>query len=199
MTRERIRFVVAHYDQLQGLRLIPLGLYLLALAASSLGWLSWLPGDPSRAPARWLFAIFCAALVAAAAATAGYRRRYGDLVPLNRRARNAWIVLAVGVFLVTALFDRHANGPVALAPLSVAAALVLTVRADGRVRAHFLLAAVPWFVAAWIPAFHHDGTSRFVTYALAGGIALIVCGLGDHRLVSRTLIDAPHAPHGSHA
>jgi hypothetical protein len=199
MTRDRIRFITAHYDQLQGLRLIPLGVYLLALAASGLGWLSWLPGDPARASARWLGALFCVALAAAVAATAWYRRRYGARAPLSRRRRNAWLVLAVGIFVVAAQFDQYANGPVALAPLSVAAALMLTVRADGWVRAHFLLAAVPWFVVGWVPALHHDGTSRLVSYALAGGVALIVCGIGDHRLLSQTLIDPPDVAHGPHS
>jgi hypothetical protein len=199
MTRDHIRFITTHYDQLQGLRLIPLGVYLLALAASGLGWLSWLPGDPARASRQWLGAIFCLALAAAVAATAWYRRRYGGRVPLSRRRRNAWLVLAVGIFLVAAQFDQYVNGPVALAPLSVAAALVLTVRADGWVRAHFLIAAVPWFLAAWIPQLHHDGTSRLVSYAFAGGVALIVCGVGDHRLLSRTLLDVPDATHAPHA
>lgn len=197
MTRERIRFVTTHYQQLQGLRLMPLGVYLLALAASGLGWLSWLPGDPARASARWLGALFCLALAAGVAATAWYRRRYGAMTPLSRRRRNTWIVLAVGIFLVAAQFDQYANGPVALAPLSVAAALVLTVRADGWDRAHFLIAAVPWLAAAWIPVLHHDGTTRVVSYALAGGVALIVVGIGDHRLLSRTLLDTRDATHGS--
>lgn len=196
MARDRIAFVTAHYYQLQGLRLIPLGLYLVALAASGLGWLSWLPGDPSRAPARWLGAIFCAALAAALITTVWYRHRYGALAPFGRHSRNAWIVLSGGAFLAAALFDRHANGPIALAPFSIAAALVLVVRADGWLRAHFLIAAAPWFLAAWIPALHHDGTSRLVSYALAGGIALLVCGYGDHRLIARTLIAAPDTSHG---
>jgi hypothetical protein len=196
MTRDRIRFITAHYDQLQGLRLIPLGVYLVALAASGLGWLSWLPGDPTRASRQWLGVLFGLALVAAVAATAWYRRRYGARAPLSRRRRNAWLVLAVGIFLLAAQFDRYANAPIALAPFSVATALLLTVRADGWVRAHFLIAAVPWFLAAWIPPLHHDGTSRLVSYALAGGVALIVCGVGDHRLLSRSLLEVPDAPHG---
>jgi hypothetical protein len=199
MTRDRIRFITAHYDQLQGLRLVPLGLYLAAVAASGLDWLSWLPGDPPRASRQWLGVLFGLALVAAVCATMWYRRRYGARAPLSRHRRNAWLVLAVGVFLLAARFDQYANAPIALAPLSVAAALVLTVRADGWVRAHFLLAAVPWFLVAWIPPLHHDGTSRLVSYALAGGLALIVCGVGDHRLLSRSLLDAPEAAHGPHA
>jgi hypothetical protein len=199
MTRDRIRFITAHYDQLQGLRLVPLGAYLLALAASGLGWLSWLPGDSARASSQWLGVFFCLALAAAASATAWYRRRYGARAPLNRTRRNAWLVLAVATFLVTAQFDQYANAPIALAPFSVAAALVLTVRADGWVRAHFLVAAVPWFLVAWIPQLHHDGASRLVSYALAGALALIVCGVGDHRLLSRSLLDVPEAAHGPHA
>ena len=199
MTRDRIRFITAHYDQLQGLRLVPLGLYLVALAASGLGWLSWLPGDPARASSQWLGVLFGLALVTAASTTAWYRRRYGARAPLSRRRRNAWIVVAAAIFLLAAQFDQYANAPIALAPLSVAAALVLTVRADGWVRAHFLIAAVPWFLVAWIPPWHHDGTSRLVSYALAGGLALIVCGVGDHRLLSRSLLDVPEATHGPRA
>ena len=197
MTRDRIRFVTAHYDQLQGLRLVPLGVYLVALAASGLGWLSWLPGDPSRASARWLGGLFCGALAVAAAATVWYRRRYGALTALSRRRRNTWLVLAVGIFLLAAQFDQSVNGPIALAPLSVAAALALTVRADGWFRAHYLIAAAPWLAVAWIPTLHDDGTSRLVSYALAGGFALIVCGLGDHWLLSRTLIETPDPTHGA--
>jgi hypothetical protein len=199
MTRDRIRFITAHYDQLQGLRLVPLGVYLLALAASGLGWLSWLPGDPARASGQWLGVLFVLALVAAVSATAWYGHRYGARAPLSRWRRNAWLVLAVGIFLLTAQFDQYTNAPIALAPFSVAAALVLTVRADGWVRAHFLMAAVPWFLVAWIPPLHHDGPSRLVSYAFAGGVALIVCGVGDHRLLSRALLDVPDATHGPHA
>jgi hypothetical protein len=199
MTRDRIRFIAAHYDQLQGLRLSPLGIYLLALAASGLGWLSWLPGDPARAAGQWLGVLFVLALVAALTATAWYRHRYGARAPLSRWRRNAWLVLAVAVFLAAAQFDQYVNAPIALAPFSAAAALVLTVRADGWVRAHFLMAAVPWFLVACIPPLHHDGASRLVSYALAGGVALIVCGVGDHRLLSRTLLDVPDGTHGPHA
>jgi hypothetical protein len=198
MTRDRIRFITAHYDQLQGLRLIPLGIYLLALSASGLGWLWWLPGEPARASRQWLGVLFGLALVAAVCATIWYRRRYGARAPLSRHRRNAWLVLAVGVFLLAAQFDQYADAPIALAPFSVAVALVLTVRADGWVRAHFLIAAAPWLLAAWIPPLHHHGT-RLVSYALAGGVALIVCGVGDHRLLSRNLLDVPDATHGPHA
>jgi hypothetical protein len=199
MTRDRIRFITTHYDQLQGLRLIPLGVYLVALAASGLGWLSWLPGSPTWTPRQWLGVFFGLALVAAATATAWYRRRYGARAPLSRRRRNAWLVLAVGIFLVAAQFDQYVNGPVALAPLSVVAALIVTVRTDGWVRAHLLLAALPWLLAAGIPPLHHDGTTRLVSYALAGGISLIVCGIGDHLLLLHTLRDVPDATHGPHA
>src|SRR5690242_19310167 len=112
MTRDRIRFVTAHYYQLQGLRLMPLGVYLLALGASTLGWLSWLPGDPARTSARWLGAIFGLALTAAVAATAWYRRRYGGLAPLSRVRRNGWILLATATFVAAAQVDQYANGPV---------------------------------------------------------------------------------------
>lgn len=195
---DRIRFVTANFSQLQGLRWIPLGLYLIALAASAAGQLSWLPGDDPHSEARWLGVAFCAGLIAAAGATSYYRHRYGAVAQFSRRGRNALLAVAVALFILLARFDLYAQGPIALAPFWVAAALALVVRADGWVRVHYLLAAVPWFIIAWAPPLHADGTTRLVSYALAGAFALMVCGIGDHRLIARTLPTRPETGHEAH-
>ena len=197
MVEDRIRFVTGNFSQLQGLRWIPLGLYLIALAASAMGQLSWLPGDGPTSEARWLGVAFCVGLIGAVGATSYYRRRYGTVAQFGRRGRNVLSAVAVAVFIVLARFDLYADGPVALAPLWVAAALALVVGVDGWLRVHFLVAAVPWFVIAWTPPLHADGTTRLVSYALAGAVALLVCGIGDHRLIARTLPNREatgHAP-----
>jgi hypothetical protein len=187
MTHDKIQFVTANFSQLQGLRLIPLGLYLLAVAASGAGWLFWLPGGSSHAQERWLGAAFCVALVSAVVAGAYYRSRYGSLDQCGRTHRNWLIAAAVAVFIGAAQLDHRFHGMIALAPLWAATALVLVVRADGWLRRHFLLAAAPWFAIAWVPPLHADGGTRLVTYAVAGALSLIICGLGDHRLIAKTL------------
>ncbi len=190
MAHDRIQFVTANFSQLQGLRVIPLGMYLLAVAASAAGWLFWLPGASPHAQGRWLGAAFCVALVSAVVASAYYRCRYGSLAQFGRARRNWLIAATVAVFIGAAQVDQRLHGPIALAPLWAAAALALVVRADGWLRAHFLLAAAPWFAIAWVPPLHADGATRVVTYAVAGALSLIVCGIGDHRLISKTLSPA---------
>lgn len=187
MAQDRIRFVTTNFYQLQGLRLIPLGMYLFAVAASAAGWLFWIPGGSLQAQGRWLGAIFCLALLGAVSASAYYRCRYGAVAQFGRARRNWLIAAAVAVFIGAAQLDQHLQGPIALAPLWAAAGLALVVRADGWLRAHFLLAAAPWFTIAWVPPLHADGATRVVAYAVAGALSLIVCGIGDHRLISKTL------------
>jgi hypothetical protein len=186
MVDDRIRFVTANFSQLQGLRWIPLSFYLIALAASAAGQLWWLPGKDPHTEGRWLGVAFCVALIAAVGATSYYRRRYGAVAQFSRRGRNALVGLAVALFILLARFDLYLQGSIALAPFWVAAALVLVVRADGWVRRHFLLAALPWFIIAWVPPLHAEGITREVSYALGGAFALLVCGIGDHRLIART-------------
>src|SRR3954465_15047934 len=115
MVKDRIRFVTANFSQLQGLRWIPLSLYLIALAASVGGQLSWLPGDGPDSQARWLGLMFCAALIAAAGATSYYRHRYGAVAQFSRSGRNAQLAAAVALFILLARFDLYIQGPIALA------------------------------------------------------------------------------------
>ena len=83
---------------------------------------------------------------------------------------------------------RDISTPVALAPLSVAAALVLTVRADGGSRAHFSSRPCR---GSWRPGFRRSIAAPVARDVCRAGIALIVRGLKITRLISRTLIDVP--------
>jgi hypothetical protein len=115
MPQDRIRSVTANHYQLQGLRLIPLGIYLLAVAVSAADWLSRLPVPHSQP--RWLGLAFCLALLTAASATAYYRCRYGSVAQFGRTWRNWLIAAAIIAFLGCAQLDQRLRAPIALAPL----------------------------------------------------------------------------------
>lgn len=190
MEPNRVRFVTRHYHQLQGLRLVPLGLFLMVWAAlDGLGYF-----DPARFPpgARVLvltrvgFA-FWLGLLLALAAPAYYRYRYGSVDPLDRGSRNRWITAAVIGFFVLARVDRNLQWPVSLQLLLVSASLFITVWHDGRVRVHYLAPALVWLAASFWPPLNASPAARQIMLFGLGGLTLIVCGIGDHLLLVRTL------------
>lgn len=71
--------------------------------------------------------------------------------------------------------------------------LSVTVAIDGWLRVHYLLPAVLWAatslgpLAGWVP-------SRAWILTLSG-VSLLVCGIGDHLLITRTLAPATGGSH----
>ena len=202
MEQHKIRFVTANYHQLQGLRLVPLGLFLALWA--SLDWLGFY--DPARFPpadrtmilTRTGYA-FWLGLLLALAAPAYYRYRYGSVDPLDRHLRNRWITAAVIGFFVLARIDRGLQWPVSLSLLLVSMALFITVWHDGRIRSHYLAPAVVWLAVSFLPAWDVSPAHLRMTFFGLAGLTLVGCGIGDHLLLTRTLArprttdDAPHA------
>ena len=191
MEPNRVAFVTTHFHQLQGLRLIPLGLFLLIVAAMSLGWLDWLPGRPPTRPGSWgnawLPAFFATALAASIACGDVYRNRYGGIDPLARSRRNAGIAVGVGLFVVAAVIDLTVGLPVLLCGLVVAASLFTVGRVDGRVRRHYALTAVLWVFLSLLPTFGTAGDMVARAVCAGGGMTLIICGMGDHRTLTKTM------------
>ena len=202
MEQNKVQFVTANYHQLQGLRLVPLGLFLALWASFS--WLGFF--DPARFPPgdrakvlTWIGLAFWLGLVLALAAPAYYRYRYGSVDPLDRGSRNRWITAAVIGFFVLARIDRHLQWPVSLQLLLVSLALFITVWHDGRVRRHYLAPALVWLAVSFLPAWDVSPALFRMTVFGLGGLTLVGCGIGDHLLLTRTLAiprttdDAPHA------
>jgi hypothetical protein len=202
MEQNKIRFVTANYHQLQGLRLVPLGLFLALWASFNvLGLL-----DPGRfSPidrAHFLTRIglaFWLGLLLALAAPAYYRYRYGSVEPLDRRSRNRWITAAVIGFFLLVPIDRGLQWPVSLQMLLVSLSLFITVWHDGWVRAHYLAPAFVWLAVSFLPALEVSRADFVTTLYGLGGLTLVSCGIGDHLLLTRTLAkprttdDAPHS------
>jgi hypothetical protein len=187
--QDRIRFVTANFYQLQGLRLVPLGVFLLIAAAGTQGWFTWLPGNSPHAQQRWLAVAYGLAVAGASLATVLYARRFGSVWQFGRSGRNCLIVLAVAIFILLALVDQQFQPPLALAPLWTAAALAVIVCADGWIRSHFLLGSFAWMIVGVLPVLHPDAATMLEAYYVAGGLTLVVCGVGDHFLISRTFLD----------
>jgi hypothetical protein len=82
--------------------------------------------------------------------------------------------------------------------LLVSASLFITVWHDGRIRTHYLVPAVVWLVVSFLPILNLSPAETRLTVFGLGGLTLIVCGIGDHLLLTsalaipRTTDDASH-------
>ena len=186
LQHERLRFVTANFYQLQGLRLIPLGIFLILMGLDTHEKLRWLSPIGNS---RLMLPTFVAMILGMAAATAYYRRHYGDVAQNGRGKRNSLIALAILVFIVLTNFvDKPFDLPVWTGALFLCGCLVATVRADGWIRGHYLLPAAAWFVLGFPKVLPVPISWVGVIVFGVAGLTLIVCGIGDHLLITRTLV-----------
>src|SRR5258708_6091637 len=187
MDEKRRDYVTLRYPQLQALRLIPAAFVFLAAAPWHLH-LYHLPGEDQRpAPTRWfLIALFVAA-GASLPIKKWYEPRWGKVTQgLRGFPLLSMVAVIVGMALAGSLVPAQAL-PFSLPIGVLALALAVVGSMHYPYRRHYLLAAA-LFVAV---SLHRIlGLSPDVWGALFDtpiGIALIIVGLGDHRLITTTL------------
>lgn len=209
---QRIQFVTTYYGWLQGLRFVPFGLVYLGFAA----WLALPPLEGADAKARLGVALLVqlgGLLLATglyAWVGAYYRRRFGEVkVSAATRQRMLRAVgMSAGVALVAGLLVGllRGSGHLTAVPLSglllaSALALVWYWHWSGRFARHYLGVAAGFALLAALHAveanpvyallralpFTSDGRGVAVTLVGTWGLAIVVMGVLDHRLLARTL------------
>ena len=198
MEHNQIRFVTANYHQLQGLRLVPLGLLLVLLGMLDNGLLPPAFGAARARYLTWIGLAFTLLVALTVLAPLIYRLRYGSVDPVARGWRNAWITAAVAGVLVLGRLDTLVQWPVRTSLFLVSASLFITVWHDGRMRAHYLGPAVAWLAVSFLPTLNMSPAATRLTVLGLGGLTLIVCGIGDHLLVTRTLATPRTTDDASH-
>ncbi|MFP2928626.1 hypothetical protein ACLESO_26210 [Pyxidicoccus sp. 3LG] len=209
----RIQLVTRYYDWLQGLRFLPMGLMLLAVA----GFLATVPPEGGRPPKMTLVALALGGplgFLMYFALGGYYRRRFGDVKPsastLRTRRRMLWTFLLAGLVLSQGIVLAHGGRaaepmPVALALLLAAASLVAYWAWMGRFVPHYpLLAGVVLLLAVLhhlgfnpLCALRHpvDSTPNWLcemaTFHAVWGLVIIASSVLDHRLLVRTLRPVP--------
>ena len=199
MLAEQIRFVTGNFYQLQGLRLMPLALLLLWAALSSFGWLDWLPGRPVERPSDvgniWGPLVFILTVMMAITIEGHYKARYGAVLQSSRKQRNIGLGAAVIAFVMLGVLDRLLEWPVLLSPLVIVISLSVIVRTDGPFRGHYLIPAGAWLGVAMMPGLGFGVEAIGSAFYLIGALSLLVCGLGDHWLIVRTLASSKKRLH----
>jgi hypothetical protein len=187
LSADRWRYVTSRYSQLQGARLLPLSLVFLASAWWRAGGIH-LPGDhvPYGAEA-WFFA----GLACAIAASYVIRRRYARALGSVRQhaTRTAAIpilgtcaLVAFAVWLQGALQWR-----LSLPAVSVAVVLLATGLAHRPFRVHYVAAAAVLLAYSALQRFGVSPSALDALFDAVIGIVLLIVGVGDHLLLTRTL------------
>jgi hypothetical protein len=187
MDEKRRDYVTLRYPQLQGLRLIPTAFVFLAAAPWPLH-LYHLPGEGQPlAPARW----FMIALFVAAAASLPIKRWYESQWGVIGQGLKGFplpaMVAVIGAMSLAGLFVPAQALPFSLPLAVLALALAVVGSMHYPYRRHYLLAAAVFVALSLLRMLGLPPDVRSALLDAAIGIAIIIVGVGDHRLIATTL------------
>ena len=188
----QVRYVTSHYPELQGIRWIVLGVMCLLSAAEDVGWIP-----------TWLFvaAILPLTIAVLVMVVRYYQRTYGR-VTLPAGLRNVATTNMIGVLVLMAGFqiDKMFEPALFLTPIGFAIWVFLRYMIDRRYRTHYLVIALVVVILDVIRTLVAPDPASlwaqngFVIWVLIGA-GLIVSGMLDHLLLSRTLKPAEAHAH----
>lgn len=189
----RLRYVTERYEQLQGLRLVPLGIPFLLSSAWRSGHLTSVPGSSGIGPRIWFVALIVVAVALSIRTKAYYERRFGDV----QSARAVKAPLAAFVF--AALFILSVSVPpdgkttVSAPAVIIGLGLGYLGVAGGLFRHHYVLIAVCVMFFAALGPLGVPVHTRAVLWDQLMGTGFVLIGVGDHLLLRRTLLPGADA------
>lgn len=187
----RLRYVTERYDQLQGLRLVPLGIPFLLSAAWRDGHLAWAPVTSRIGAHIWFGFLVTAAVGLSLITRTYYRRRFGNVQSV------ATIKTPLAAFAFTAMFVLAASARANPASISVPAIIIAlglgyVGLVGGIARPHYLAIAGLVALFAMLGPFGVPLHTREVLFDQLVGAGFIVIGAGDHLLLRHTLVPVTH-------
>ncbi|HJV08577.1 MAG TPA: hypothetical protein VJ653_02825 [Acidimicrobiales bacterium] len=196
MDRKTLESVAVENAHLRGLFALPLG-GLMVLSAFG----NWQWGALANA---WVFGAAALALLATCLPLARYYdEHYGRVTPSTRQRNRAAVAVAISVPLVfvgSLLLSSRASWSLdwPVNPTAVSFALVMFVAyaMSIGVRAHHVLVFGTLLIVGFLPVWEREGASGNAGLAIAG-VAVMVAGVLDHRLLVRTF--GPPAAAGTEA
>src|SRR5689334_209315 len=115
---QRLRYVTERYEQLQGLRLAPLGIPFLLSSAWRDGQLAWAPGTSGVGARIWFTVLIAGAIGLSLIAKTYYRRRFGNVQSA------ATVKAPLAAFVFTAMFVLAASLQTSSSAIPVPALIV---------------------------------------------------------------------------
>ena len=181
---DRLRYITAHYAQLQGLRLAPLSVPFFLAA-----WWDLLPSTQPTTVSRAAVELALVALGIAASfpIRACYERRCGAVPALPWRSGVLpWLGGALSCVMAEAVRERVSW----TLPLPLVVIIVLLIRLGlqaGHLRVHYLWIAAACLVFVGLGRVHVPPNIRAMELDLLIALGLLGAAIGDHRVLRRAL------------
>lgn len=203
---QRIRQITRHYPELQGLRVVPLGLFFLVIALQRLNLLPWIgpEGDLSYTLPMMLLVFGLWFWIGRY-----YERNFGKVEPLRQDDRyrfwsTVFLVGFVGIIILeNVLYRSHLGLPVSLIGLALGGAYLSVGLASQRwyyslAGAVFLIASfLPWIMGVDLGNRMYGSLGIVHLFLLSG--TLLVCGLYDHFRLMRAFTRSQGGLHAGDA
>ena len=184
---ERVRDVTEHYERLQGLRLVALGVPFLLSASWRAGWLGGWPSRDPRVAGYWFLASLGLAVAVSYVIRAWYRRRFG-LAQSTLWRGGALPLLAVSTAFLAVIGLQTALSWRLSVPALFLSGVFTSIGLERRGwRRHYLGVAGVWIVFAMLGVAGVSVDTRDVALDVVVGLGLIIAGLGDDRVLKGAL------------
>jgi hypothetical protein len=188
----RVRYLVEHYPQLQGLRLIPLAVLFVFVALWHDGQLRWLPGSSGDGATRWFLVALGIAIAVSYGVAAYYRARYGAIQVSPFQTGGPRVLLFGAIVIVSFVLQDAFRWPISVPLLVVGALLSYIGIVQHRLRQHYIWIGFACVFFANIADFGVPPRTKQVMFDLLIAGGLFVAGIGDH-LVLRKVLHPPDA------
>lgn len=186
--KRRVQRVTTNYTSLQGLKMLPLGLWLCLEAIASFGW--W----PRYAHGRPLSSLLTLCAAGALWLLVGlyYTRSFGRVKPKPQRLRQLLqtgiivIVISLPWLFIAGFLDGALQSRVSILGLAVAILLALG-WIVGNLQEHYAVTAAIIAIISLLPLVGIIPGGQRSTLTIIIGVSLITCGVLDHIQLVRGL------------
>ena len=188
----RLRYVTERYEQLQGLRLVPLGIPFLLSSAWRSGRLAWVPWTTGIGARMWFVMLVASALALSLLAKTYYERRFGDVQSAVRLKALLAAFVFTSLFIVSASLGPDVQTVVSIPAVIVALGLGYVGMTGGVLRPHYLTMAVGVGMFALLGPLGIPLHAREILWDQLIGVGFVLIGAGDHLLLRRALVPVGH-------
>ena len=199
---ERVRYVTKNYRILQGLRQVPIGIFLLMVAVFKSGFWPWYEGGQavSFSLAMSLFLPLVLTVGAYALISIYYKRNFGQVRHYPRSERDMILKSLLSLAVIVAFFaDVRYVAPVSLVGLTFAILMFAEWLEESRFRPYYLLVSIMLALVSLLPVTGIFTLEQFVDVGLllSLGIAIFIVGTGDHLILKRFMLPKPKEGSGA--
>lgn len=182
----KVRTVTTFFSYWQGLRLVPVGVFLVVDA------LFISPLLPEKGPVfPILLAMLAATLLFSKILVGGYYRNMYGMVSnpqVNRRLDTITVLIAAPLITASLLLDYYWQGPLFVSGVVWGTAAWAYQQATGGLRSHWAGFAMALALLVFLPWAGLSFEWMVSILMAAVGVGYIVCGLLDHRELTRILL-----------